>query len=247
MNYETQSGDSVPTDVSEQFDSPEEWERCDPTNVWVHDSLIGPLYEGIVDGERRYVSDGGYPYRADHYDYVKQRTTGTLPAHCETPLSYREDVSVVHHDHYVEHVTKAIVVTRAGRCVLGSRSGIVWCESYRGEVSPSELSTEALQLGTALLDADTGIEKPDRYEQALGGWHSSLEQSEQSDMMNALTDGDLPDHMEQQDMYPYVVRYGNTRNVCSVNASVYGNAQFCEQICEEFAGTRSRPGYARFS
>jgi len=247
MNYETQSGDSVPSNVREQFDSSDEWERCDPMNIWVHDSLIGPLYEGIVDGERRYVSDRGYPYRPDHFDHVEQRATGTFPVHCETAISYREDVSVVHHEHYVEHVTKAIVVTRAGRCVLCSRSGIVWCESYRGDVFPSDLDTVALRLGTALLDADTGIKKPDGYEKALGGWHSSLEQSEQSDMINALENGDLPDHMEQEDVYPYVVRYGDTRNVCVTNASVYGNAQFCEQIREEFADTQARPGYAGFS
>lgn len=53
------------------------------------------------------------------------------------------------------------------------------------------------------------------WTQVRTGWHSSLESSEVSDRINALTRGDVGIYG------PVIVKFGETNNVCSIAVSVY--------------------------
>lgn len=64
---------------------------------------------------------------------------------------------------------------------------------------------------------DQYLEVPDEaeWEQIGTGWHSSLEPSAVSDAVNKITRGDLGIYG------PVLVKFGETRNVCSVGLTVY--------------------------
>lgn len=245
-DYITVDDKPVPTAVSDEFDSIGNWERLNPTNVETYQTLIGTVYEGIVDGTEQYVTDSGWSSNINRYDYVTLYQDGALPSTeiFESPFAYRDDVDVIHHDHYGEHVTRVIAVTQNGRISFGSRSGICWFEPVRSRKG-IEPTRDVLHLVGSMLDAENDIERPDGYEKAVGGWHSSMERSEQSELFNALSKGDVPSHMAES-AYPYVVRYGDTRNCCTVNASIYGNTEFREMVQKAFDGTRARPICAGF-
>jgi len=251
-NYMTVDGQPVPDSVIDTFDDPDAWPDSSlstPDSVRTLGSVVGTLYEGFVDGQRSYVSERGHPTRADRYDYCEHVSDGELtPSVCNT-YSYDDTVDVVHHDHYAEHVTQAIVVTgHRERIILCSRSGVVWWR-YHGDVtSARDASDTARQLATALSDADTGVSLPDDYGSVIGGWHSSMERSEQSEAMNALAKGDIPKaELDDVDPFPYVVRYGDTRNVCSVNASIYAHEDTEHWFRDLFDGKRARPGHGGFA
>ena len=246
--YTTHDGNTVPTDVAEQFDPAAEWDDhyVDADSIPQLTAVFGELYEGVVDGRVQFVSEWGNPTPCDHFDFTTKLKNGELPfKHEEAKLTYG-DYNVVHHDHYAEHVTRVIVVTESGRKVYGSRSGIVWPEYHMSDRS-ANVTDEVLELAMSLVDADNEIETPEQFGRSLGGWHSSLEKSEQSEKMNALAKGDVPPHMDDSDIYPYAVVYGDTNNVCTVNASVYGNETFTELIKQEFDGSRAAPGHGGFA
>jgi len=252
MEYQTHDGIDVPTDVAETFDSPpwtETYDRVDPQNVRTHTAVYGELWVGQVDGREQYVDEYGHATPHDRFEYTKPAHDGEMAQpFVSEPLYYGDnDVTVVHHDHYVEHVTKVIVVTGPNeRFMLGSRSGVVWCGPQYDSPRRSA-DSDALELATALVDAPTGVDVPDCFEKAVGGWHSSLERSEQSELVNALSQADVPAAWNNDDsMFPYAVRFGDTNNVCAVNASVYGTEQFNKRVSEMFNGTRAKPGHGGF-
>jgi hypothetical protein len=247
MPYETNSGDCVPERVRETFDHPDQWDRLDPEHVGVYESLIGPLYAGIVDGKRQYVTERGHASQADRYDHVQQLPDAALPPSSSGPFAYRQDVDVVHHDHYHEHVTKAIVVTgRHERITLCSRSGILWWQTHRNaDTDPREASDTAVELAVALSDADADLSRPDDYTDALSGWHSSMEPSQQSDLINDLAAGRVPpEELDTTDPFPYAVKYGDTNNVCSQPVSIYASHDSEPWFRDAFDGTRARPAFA---
>ena len=254
-DYETVTGETVPDDVTDVLDDPDEWpdhNRLSPDSVGVEQAMFGTLYEGFVGGNRRYVSSYGNTENPNHFDRVRRLPNGTLPTNHthRQPQSYRDDVSVVNHDYYVEHVTTVIVVTGPNeRVALDSCGGVVWWQpaTYTGAtVHPSEVSDHVVELAVSLADANTGIDVPDEYQRAVGGWHSSMALSEQSEQMNELASGNAPPEWGD-DMFPYVVRYGDSRNVCAVNASIYANDELRDAMAEQFAGKRARPDHGGFS
>ena len=239
MEYQTHDGTDVPTDVAEAFDATpwnETHDYVEPTNVATQTAVYGELWIGQVDGREQYVSEYGRATPHDRFDYLSQARNGQIaePFVGETMYYGDDDVTVVHHDHYMEHVTKVIVVTGPNeRVVLGSRSGVVWTEPQYDGLQPVDLSADspALELATALLDAPTGVDVPEQFTKAVGGWHSSVERSEQSELVNALSQADVPAEWQNDDsMFPFAVRFGDTNNVCSVNASAYGTEQFDKTI-----------------
>lgn len=242
-DYTTTSGDSVPSDVADVFDPVDEWDShgIDPDNVPQHTAVFGELYKGLVDGHLKYVSEWGNDMHVDHFDDVPQYPSAALPHGIEDRFTY-DEYDVVHHDHYAEHVTRVIVVTETGRFSFGSRSGIVWGEYVRSD-RDARLDDETLSLAMSLVDANNDIELPESIDTASTGWHSSLERSEQSEKINALSKGDVPPHWGD-DVYPYAVVFEDTRNVCSQPISIYGNDTFRRQLKEEFDGAQSAPAFA---
>jgi hypothetical protein len=167
------------------------------------------------------------------------------------PVSYLP-YDAVHHDHYAEHVTKVIaVVGPEQRCVLNSRSGVLWWEWDQADVSDSTLQAMLSKADTgaplAVNHDSPSFETPDGFENALSGWHSSMEQSQQSDMLNAVAAGELPPKAhDDNDPYPYLVVFGDTHNVCSQPADVYGSPELRDVLKEYFGSARAAPGYAGF-
>jgi hypothetical protein len=101
-----------------------------------------------------------------------------------------------------------------------------------------------VELAIALSDGDTGaLEAPDGVSKLKSGWHSSMESSSESDVLNALKDGDYPPELSESD-FPYAVRLGSTNNVCSVATSVYGTEGFANTINEVLSDKQSEPRYA---
>lgn len=244
--YLTVNDKDVPTKVADTFDAAENWGNYDPQNVVVEQSIIGELYRGCVNGKRHLVDTYGDSFSEDHYDNIEQLQNAALPrTNTHRPFTYKNDLTVVHHDHYAEHVTRVIVVTENGRQTFGSRSGIVWAEPHRSDRS-AKVTDTVLELAMSLVDAENDINTPEQFDTALSGWHSSMEKSEQSEKINALSNGNTPDHFDSS-MYPYAVVFGDTRNVCAVNASVYGTDSFQTAIKKEFEGSRAAPGGAGFN
>lgn len=245
--YETRDGEPVPEAVAETFDDPEAWTEYDPTDVRTYQEGHWVVYQGEVDGDRQLVTEEGRAtYEAD-YTFTERRSADGLPCEYAT-VTYNDDMQAVHADHFVEHVTRVIVVTAPEtRTVFGSRSGVVWPESHMDMGSP-DFSRDVLNIAGALSDASNTVEPPEEIQEATSGWHISHEQSEQSDMMNALAKGDV-DYawMDEGDIFPYVVRYGDSRNVCSANASIYGNAHFRACVRDAFEGSRAEPAFGGFA
>jgi hypothetical protein len=255
MEYQTHDGTELPTDVAETFDAApwnETPDYVDPTNVVTQTSVLGELWVGQVNGREQYVSEYGHATPHDRFDYTVLTHDGQIAQpYVGEPMYYGDDdVTVVHHDHYMEHVTKVIVVTGPNeRVVLGSRSGAVWTEPQYDGLRPVDMSADSdvLELATALVDAPTGVDVPEQFVKAVGGWHSSLERSEQSELVNALSQADVPAEWQNDDsMFPFAVRFGDTNNVCSVNASIYGTEQFDKTVSEMFDGKRAKPGHGGF-
>lgn len=253
--YETYNGEPVPDNVAELFDPPGAWSdshlRSEAVNVLL--DYDGPQYHGLSDGKEVLVhSEWGEVWPYDRHDYVEQLRPTDLPPF-NGPYTYNDVPDVVHHDHYAEHVTRVIVVSRRGRTVLNSRSGVLWY----GLEDNSETDL-ALRLATAL--SDTGlplaadgedkceIDVPDGFERVVSGWHdSNFKRSQQSDVMNAVAKGELPPELHDREVYPYAVKYGDSVNVCSQPASIYANHEFREAFKELFSGKRAEPARAGFS
>lgn len=193
-------------------------------------------------------------YHNGHYRPVTRLSHDRLPTVGIGPFTYLDGIDVIHDDHTVEHVTKVIAVTGPNeRCVLNSRSGVCWWGYDQTDVSDSELEMMlSLADSGAPLAHDPGHDDPtfdclDDYVTALSGWYSSMERSQQSDMMNALSSGELPPHAHDDvDPYPYFVKYGDTRNVCSHSATVYAKPELREMLRAEFDDARSAPAYSGF-
>ena len=248
--YQTVDGDSVPNDVAEAFDEPEAWPdnyRTAPDSILVAQTFIGPVYEGFVDGDRKRVTERGHVDYWDSYEPVEQRRPGAVEDfEMVHEVVYRDDITHVHIDHFREHVTSVSVIGRNGKITLYSRSGVVWSHWHDQD---GEVTKEMLELGLSLVDADTGIDTPDRFAKIAGGWHSSMERSETSKLVNELSAGNTPpewhDHAEPTtDIFPFAVRNGDTRNVCSRSLSVYGSDEFADRIEAQLTDARSAPGHA---
>jgi hypothetical protein len=188
-------------------------------------------------------------YRDGHYQRVQRLHDATeVPLPYGGPYSYNETPEVVHADHFVEHVTKVIVVGGPNqRAVLNSRSGVLWF-GHDGQVEDKE----SLRLAVSLSDTgvpygpdDCAVERPDDYEQLRSGWHDSIHRSELSDVVNELAKGDVsPESLDNHDPFPYVVKFGDTNNVCSQPASIYGTPETREWIDSLLDGKRAKPAYA---
>jgi len=203
------------------------------------------------------IDDSWTDEHGHHYEPLEHVYGDVFPR--DGRYTFVDDLDAVSTDHFVEHITKAVVVTgRNEGFVLNSRSGVLWFGRFRGEDTRHEASEEALQLAHSLVETTTPVgysgddgrefDRPDGYEKAVGGWHSSMESSEQSELMNALAAGDIPpEWCDDGDPFPYAVRYGDTRNVCSVNGSIYANPYARDLIADVFDGKRARPGGAGFA
>jgi len=242
-SYQTRDGTPVPDPVAEHFDHPYEWENLDPKYVRTHECTFGTLYEGYIDGVAKFCDDNGHDYSRDHFDHVRQLKAGAIPRYNDSPFTYNGEPDLVNHDHYVEHVTKAIVVEGEGeRTIVNSRSGVLWLDPIENMES-----AWAKELGIALAETKIPhgedrceIELPEEYERVVDGWHDSMFPSDQSDVVNALAQGDIPPEMSD-DVFPYIVRFGDTHNCCSQPASIYANPEFRAEMKSLFEGKRSTP------
>ena len=246
MKYETVSGDSVPNDVAEQLNDPEDtaWELSEfpPTDIRVVETLIGPIYLGQVDGHERWVDENGHTYHHAVYDRVEQLPEAAFPnprLQYTTPFTYRDDVTHVHRDHWYEHQTSVAAVDEHGTVTVSSRSGIM-----RFGHDSDDVRDETVELAIALSEGDTGaLEVPQGVSKIKSGWHSSMESSAESDVLNALKNGNHPPELSESD-FPYAVRLAPTSNVCSIATSVYGTESFANTIEEVLSGKQSEPRYA---
>lgn len=110
------------------------------------------------------------------------------------------------------------------RSVRMVATGPVVSPDYR-EADPVEHDDPEFELVSAYIrDADLPTDWPRRFEGApdgadwrqIGtGWHSSMERSEVSERINKITRGDVGIYG------PVLVKFGQTRNVCSQSLTVY--------------------------
>lgn len=169
------------------------------------------------DGETL-IDEWGGEYPREYFDEV-------LGSPASRPYSYRDDVDIVHHDHWADHVT--VVTVRDGRKLTHeSRSGI-----FRAR---GDYSDEMLAVAEDL--ADGGPSREHAYSKVKAGWHSSMERSEQSDRINEIRNGALG--------IPVAVRLGSTRNVCSVAIGIYAPEEHHEAIDAYLNGSKAQPHYA---
>jgi hypothetical protein len=244
--YETIDGDSVPKAVAEQLNDPEDtaWSltELDPRNIQVGETTNGSIYRGRVGGHVRWVDESGHTYHDDAYDHVEQLPEASFPRperQYITPFTYRDDVTHVHHDHRVEHQTSVTAVDEYGTVTVSSSSGIM-----RFTPDSDGVRDETIECAIALFGGDTGaLEVPDGVSQVKSGWHSSMEPSAVSDVLNALKDGEHPPELSEDD-FPYAVRLSSTNNVCSVATSVYGTESFADTIEEVLENKHAEPRYA---
>lgn len=241
-NYQTVDGKDVPTDVTDRFDAVDKWDAnrvTDPENIPTLSAIFGKLYEGQVDGKIQFVSEWGNVFSREHFDFVETAESAGLPRDIEDRFTYDESIDVVHHDHYAEHVTTVVVVTENGRFAFGSRSGVVWGQWHKSD-SDARIDTETKSIAMAVVDAENDIQLPDDINAVSTGWHSSMEKSEQSEIINALSKGDTPPEWDNS-VYPYVVVFEDTRNVCSQPISIYGNNSFDEKVSDLLDNKRAVP------
>jgi len=266
-NYETTNGEPIPDDVANVFNDPDAkaWDVCsaDPTNIRTGETLIGTIYRGPVDGEDSWVMEDGHATHWDSYDRVERLPSGAVPRADRYPteaFTYRDDVTTkplascvtqavedcvvthVHRDHWAEHQTSVTAIDEHGTVTVSSRSGIM-----RLGLHTDGVNDETIELAVALSDGDTGeLTIPEGVRSLKSGWHSSMEPSSESDILNALKNGDYPPHWTDNDSdpFPYAVRVGSTNNVCSLSVSVYGTEKFAQLIVEELSDTRPRPAHA---
>jgi len=246
MKYETHSGKALPTDVAEQLNDPSDtvWEvmNLDPSSIHVGETVVGLIYRGPVDGSKQWVDEYGHTYHDCSFERVEQLPKAAFPnpqRQYITPFTYRDDVTHVHCDHWVEHQTSVTAVDERGTVTVQSRSGVM-----RFGHNPDDVRDETVELAIALSDGDTGaLEAPDGVSQVKSGWHSSMESSSEGDVLNALKDGEYPPELSESD-FPYAVRLGSTNNVCSVATSLYGTESFADTINEVLDNKHSQPRYA---
>lgn len=226
-------GDPLPAKVIKAMDNPVEWEVS-----WLSPENVGVMYEPgdiklwyiVVDGEEAYVDKSGYVYDADYFDYV-----GDSPE--DMHYTYRDDIDVIHHDFTMDHVTTVAVADgEHEKFILESRSGVMWerdpYAEYAGDLH--------FALAEALSD---GVDRdiPDGYVRVKAGWHSSLERSELSDRINALTSGEV--HKVMGWDKPVAVKFGTTRNICSMTLGVYAPEEYADDL-DEILNKKAAPWYA---
>ena len=247
-NYTTADGEPVPSAVAAAFDAPGEWpahNRIAPDAVAVVSTFIGPVFEGFVDGERRRVTDGGDVDHPTDYEHLAPVDRGELPRFdYDAYVTYRDDIDHAHVDHFHDPEISVTVHGRGGSLTVHSHAGALWSHypDQDGDVTP-----EMVRLAVALSGVNSGIDAPDGVVRVLSGWHSSMEPSDQSDMMNGLIRGDIPPEVDAGVAYPYAVKTAPTRNIATTGKSVYASEAFGEIIRDYFDDAQAKPNFAGFS
>lgn len=183
------------------------------------------------------------------YEYVEKLQPAAIPpTDACVWYTYVDGLRAIHYDEMQEHVSQAIIVEETGRTVLYSRSGILWFDHFDRDVDDQLALEAAISLSDTSamgFEGDTTIECPDEFSKAVSGWHDSMFPSSQSEKMNMLAKGDVPSEWSS-DVFPYIVFIGDTKNCCSVNASIYAKEAFHCEIQDSLKGSRPRPAYAGF-
>lgn len=139
-------------------------------------------------------------------------------------------VDVMHHNMMYEHIDPITIATHNDVFKFGSRGGVMWDREYY-----SDAPEWAWDAAVDNYNGDLS------WHRVSTGWHSSMERSELSNMINDITSGDLPPEVDG----PVMVKFSGTGNVCSVGISVYAEHEADADILKEYlSGARAAPGYA---
>lgn len=237
--FETSDGEPLPDRVREQVAPAAEW----PDEAMVAPDRVGrPVIAGNTklyhvvdrDGVEVFMDESGHTYgQADRFEPL-----GASIHSCEYALDPR--LTHVHPDTKMEHVVKVIIATPRGVFRHYSRSGVAWSYLYavRDGLDPDDLTDDMLALAESLADAPSEY-KPDRpssWEKLTdSAWHSSMESSSFAEKVNDITRGDA--HAKLDWSFPVVVRFGDTRNVCSQPFSIYAPTMHANAVVDAFVGS----------
>lgn len=170
-------------------------------------------------------------------------------------------VQVIHHDLMYEHTDPLTIVSHEGTFKFASRGGVMW-ERFDGDEPPAW----AWEAAKAKYNGEL---KETGFKSVSTGWHSSMERSEQSRLINQITRGDFhkesmlvpasdlvdaalggdlredyettPPELEA----PVMVSFGGTGNVCSIAISIYAQSESDrDTLARLLDGKRATPGYA---
>lgn len=207
--------------------------------------------EDVADGEHRFylmneagspgdqvleVFDGGNGLMFDSWGHRQDGMNYRYVEGCEEfrvldPENH--PVQVIHTDMLYEHTDPVTIATTDGVFKFASRGGVMWSHDYD---APEWAWDAAADLYRGELEG---------YESVGTGWHSSLEKSELSDLINEITGGEFHDSAPSEiDPAPVIVKFSGTGNVCSVGISVFTTPEFAPTLEKIVSDARAAPGYA---
>jgi hypothetical protein len=138
---------------------------------------------------------------------------------CSERFGVEGDTYVVVTPEYTDHpeagdIRKTRLVA-TGPVVAGHYANGNMIEQDDPEFRLVSANVRGASLPTGWLDRFHYLPDGSEWEQIRAGWHSSLEKSDVSDRINALTSGDVGIYG------PVLVKFGQTRNVCSTSLTVW--------------------------
>jgi putative lipoic acid-binding regulatory protein len=187
-----------------------------------YDDKILEVYDG---GDGTMYDDWGTPDDAWNYSYVEDDEMFMVLDPENNP------VHLIHHDMMYEHTDPITIATHDGVFKFASRGGVMWNREYYSDAPEWAWDAAAAQYNGEGFN----------WNRVSAGWHSSMERSELSDMINDLTSGNLPPEVDG----PVMVKFSGTGNVCSVGINVYAEHERDAEILRDYlTDARAAPGYA---
>lgn len=224
--------DAYAAEAFDEFAHPDEWEWGPRLYAEAGNPGDTVLNAFVVEGDavrEVMIDDFGYTSSADYYAW----TEGCYEFQVLDPDDH--PVQVIHHDMMHEHTDPLTIASDEGVFKFESRGGVMW-DSHLGDCAPEwawDLAAEKYR-GDGLSEGWSSVST---------GWHSSLERSDLSDLINDITRGDFHE-TATADIPPVMVAFSGTGNICSVGLSVYTHDEFAEELKEILSGKRAAPGYA---
>ena len=154
---------------------------------------------------------------------------------CEFRVLGDDPIQVIHHDMMYEHTDPVTIATTEGTFKFQSRGGVMW-ETFGDDEAPEWAWDTAAAVYKGELEG---------YERVGTGWHSSMERSDLSDLINEITRGEFHDSAPSEiSPAPVIVKFSGTGNVCSIGITVWTTDEFAPELEEIVSNARAAPGYA---
>lgn len=229
--YEGLAIEDITEGIIEATEPPEEWTYLDPTQVEpVQCVSCDHVMYHVEHTESCWVCGSHECYIDDRGDVIHGEHVGD-PSGCYYDTQDRgRPLCGGCYESFGEYSDTLVGITEAGEKTRIEHMDGVVCNMplYAND---SDVDAYDTDVGAIMYDIAAGEGLPDTWTAVKSGWHSSMERSDVSDAINALSNGEYHRHAGFD--FPLIIRYGKTTNVCTLSLTVMvpqGEAETIEAL-----------------